>query len=186
MTKTEKRMKGFIEENSLECIDGIWVTWIAEGSITVGKERKEFTLDFKETGFKKRGEIFSESDIAPHFDELYLQMLPARFDMILRVCGSLLVRKLNEMGPRRDKLIVSVKHGIGVQNNRPVSCPHIDLQSWGYEGAKSLEDEIFQEVAEIMAENLNLLTDSFLRELKHVAETAPEVSDTIPDISNLH
>lgn len=127
MTKTEKRMEELITTNSSRYIDGIWVTDIIEGTITANKEEK-FTLDFRETGFRKRGDIFSKSSIAPYFSELFLQMLSARFDMILRVCGSVLVRQLNGSNPNWEKVVINVRLGIGVENDFPVSFPYISLQ----------------------------------------------------------
>lgn len=178
LTKTEKTMKELIEENSSQFINGIWVTDIIRGAITITKE-EEFKLIFRETGFERRGTIFSESNIAPYFSDLYLQMLPARFDMILRVCGSMLVRELNKLNPDREKIVMDVKLGIGVKNNSPMSCPYINLQGWGYEGAEPLDDKDFYEIADILAENLVLLTDSFLNELRDIAEAMP-ISNTTP------
>lgn len=185
MTKTEKRMKEIIAKNSSQYVEGMWVTDLVEGIITAKKE-DEFVLDFRETGFRKRGDIFSKSDIAPYFSDLYLQMLPARFDMILRVCGSMFIRQLNELNFDGQIATIDVKHGISVDVDLPVSCPQIRLRSYGHKGTEPISEKVFQNITEILAENLDLLTDTFLQELKGIAQLTPDVSETVPNIFNIH
>ena len=98
MTKIEERMKRMIEENYRDEIAGVVVAKLIEGKITLEKQ-DEFVVVFKDTGFRKRGDIFSKSEFAPYFDDLFLQMFPAHINkmllpaMLLMVGVLLLLRK---------------------------------------------------------------------------------------------
>ena len=173
MTKIEERMKRMIEENYRDEIAGVVVAKLIEGKITLEKQ-DEFVVVFKDTGFRKRGDIFSKSEFAPYFDDLFLQMFPARFDMILRTVGSMLKNQLNCTKSGIEKVIVKVDHGIRVDDDLPYMCPYVHTQAWGNEDAEPIEDQVLREVAEIITENLELLTDTFLQELKEIAEGMPE------------
>lgn len=169
MTKIEERMKKMIEENCTDEIAGVAVTKLVEGKITLEKQ-DEFTVVFRDTGFRKRGDIFSKSEFAPYFDNLFLQLFPARFDMILRTTGSVLKNRLNCTNSGIKKVVVKVDHGIRVDDDLPYMCPYVHTQAWGNEDAEPIGDQVLREVAEIITENLELLTDTFLRELKEIAE----------------
>lgn len=173
MTKIEEQMKRLIEENYSGQIAGLSVVELIEGYITLERE-DEFIVVFKETGLKKQGDIFSKSEIAPYFNDLFLQMFPARFDMILRVVGSMLKNRLNCADSGIEKVVVKVDHGIRVDDDMPYMCPYVHTQSWGNEDAEPIEDQVLREVVEIITENLELLTDTFLRELRDVAEKKGE------------